>query len=855
MHSRPGLLHGSWRAILAGILAAPLIVASASAGGPPAGAKRDAHGSKRPAFAGIPNPDERHSLLEAWKAKKTSAAGTMRGKSVAGVGVGEVGRASMVINGAGTVLYTKNFLGAGSTCDVFEIQARNSWQPGTAYVTGDVVRPVNGFGTPNGFDGFNFVANNSGTSGATEPTWPTTINTTVGDNGITWQAIAFDPHEFIGCTPMQLISRASGGAETVIAQEGDTLIDGSQLAGWAEFVAMNSSGKAAFRAALAGYPYTDQDDEGESGIFTAGPGAGALARIAATNTTIGGRFVCGVSAMVGTNDAGQVVFDAYASRTGQPTICDEDNHGLVRFTTGPGNELLVQQGSVVGSPAATVIGFGVDDNTAGTGCGTCEYQSIDGFINSAGHVPVVLNLNDGTQGVFNFTGPGVATQAVRLTAGLIGPRVAINNSDQLVYRANTGGVDRLFRFTPPSTTVTIASVGDVVNGQTLTSIGAFADINNSGNVVFQAKSASGTQDGFYYWDGAVTEVTTGPSDTLASEMITVNDSNLVAYVTGTTGSPDETDGGAEQHEDGGIFLWTKAGGSTNAISVGDTVAGDVVTSIYAQHTSFARRQLSSAGCVATTYHVLTDDPDFDCDEGVGNSGCGDTMVKGGQLFISCGAVCPVITVSPPTLPGGSQGTPYSQQLTASGGTAPYVFTETGALPAGITLTPGGLLAGTPTVSGSFPITVTATDANACTGTQGYTLVIGTATQETITITPSARTIVVGNNGTLTVTINIAQSTDTIVTLTSSNPAVASVPATVTILANQTSASFLVNGVAVGGPVTITAALPPSFGAVPATASVTVVAQAAAAIPMLNGLALAILAALLAAAGILLAKLK
>jgi uncharacterized protein YjdB len=159
------------------------------------------------------------------------------------------------------------------------------------------------------------------------------------------------------------------------------------------------------------------------------------------------------------------------------------------------------------------------------------------------------------------------------------------------------------------------------------------------------------------------------------------------------------------------------------------------------------------------------------------------------------------------------------------------------------------------VAGNFPITITATDVNSCTGSIAYTLIIGSPTQVTIAINPPARAIVVGATATMTVTINIPQLTDTIVTLTSSNPGIASVPATVTILAGQTTANFIVTAVSIGGPVTITATLPASFGAVPATASVTVIAAVIANIPTLSGLGLALLAILLAAVGVLLAKLR
>ncbi|HMV84552.1 MAG TPA: SBBP repeat-containing protein [Blastocatellia bacterium] len=86
--------------------------------------------------------------------------------------------------------------------------------------------------------------------------------------------------------------------------------------------------------------------------------------------------------------------------------------------------------------------------------------------------------------------------------------------------------------------------------------------------------------------------------------------------------------------------------------------------------------------------------------------------------------CPGIAISPSALPAGTSGLPYTQQLTASGGSAPYTFTiSAGNLPVGLNLFTDGLLAGTPTVFGTFNFTVTATAANSCAGTQNYSLVI------------------------------------------------------------------------------------------------------------------------------------
>jgi hypothetical protein len=94
-----------------------------------------------------------------------------------------------------------------------------------------------------------------------------------------------------------------------------------------------------------------------------------------------------------------------------------------------------------------------------------------------------------------------------------------------------------------------------------------------------------------------------------------------------------------------------------------------------------------------------------------------------------------LTVSPAALPAMTVGTAVAQTITAAPGTAPYTFAVTaGALPAGLALSTGGALTGTPTAAGAYNVTVTATDAAANTGTRAYTGTIGSATVG-LTITP------------------------------------------------------------------------------------------------------------------------
>jgi hypothetical protein len=114
---------------------------------------------------------------------------------------------------------------------------------------------------------------------------------------------------------------------------------------------------------------------------------------------------------------------------------------------------------------------------------------------------------------------------------------------------------------------------------------------------------------------------------------------------------------------------------------------------------------------------------------------GFTSTKNYTLTVSP----PIIVISPASLPSGTVATSYSQTLSASGGTAPYVnyVIAGGSLPAGLSLTTGGVLGGTPTASGTFNFSVRVTDSSGGTGpfsaTKNYRLIIN---PPTIVISPS-----------------------------------------------------------------------------------------------------------------------
>jgi VCBS repeat-containing protein len=112
--------------------------------------------------------------------------------------------------------------------------------------------------------------------------------------------------------------------------------------------------------------------------------------------------------------------------------------------------------------------------------------------------------------------------------------------------------------------------------------------------------------------------------------------------------------------------------------------------------------------------------------------------------------CPTLTVTPPGVTTGILNVPFSQSFSQSGALGTATFTvASGTLPPGLTLASSGLLAGMPTQTGSFPITVRVTDTNGCTGTSApYPLSIG---QVPALTSANATTFTVGAVGMFTIT--------------------------------------------------------------------------------------------------------
>jgi pSer/pThr/pTyr-binding forkhead associated (FHA) protein len=113
------------------------------------------------------------------------------------------------------------------------------------------------------------------------------------------------------------------------------------------------------------------------------------------------------------------------------------------------------------------------------------------------------------------------------------------------------------------------------------------------------------------------------------------------------------------------------------------------------------------------------------------------LTSTGQLSVT---VLPALVVTtPPGLPGGQAGVAYpATTLTAAGGIPPYTWTHPpGSLPAGLTLSSGGTISGTPSASGTTEFTVAITDATAptpLTGTGQLSITVSSPPSSALAVT-------------------------------------------------------------------------------------------------------------------------
>ncbi len=108
-----------------------------------------------------------------------------------------------------------------------------------------------------------------------------------------------------------------------------------------------------------------------------------------------------------------------------------------------------------------------------------------------------------------------------------------------------------------------------------------------------------------------------------------------------------------------------------------------------------------------------------------------------NLPLSVTAAIAPLTITSTTFASGTSNQPYSATLSATGGTAPYIWSVSG-LPAGLSLGGNGVISGTPTATGNFSLAVTVTDSQSPARTASVDLPLSvTAAIAPLTITSTA----------------------------------------------------------------------------------------------------------------------
>jgi len=114
-----------------------------------------------------------------------------------------------------------------------------------------------------------------------------------------------------------------------------------------------------------------------------------------------------------------------------------------------------------------------------------------------------------------------------------------------------------------------------------------------------------------------------------------------------------------------------------------------------------------------------------------------------------------LAVTTTSLPNGTNGVAYSQQLSAVNGQPPYNWSIfSGSLPSGLTLVNNGLISGTPTNNGTFNFTVKVNDATSSTATQPLTLMVGLL-PSIVAIQPTNNSVMVAAGNNINFSVSVA----------------------------------------------------------------------------------------------------
>ncbi|PZU86824.1 MAG: IPT/TIG domain/outer membrane autotransporter barrel domain-containing protein [Shinella sp.] len=352
---------------------------------------------------------------------------------------------------------------------------------------------------------------------------------------------------------------------------------------------------------------------------------------------------------------------------------------------------------------------------------------------------ITLNLSGGTASTVT-----VETAAAHGTATASGaaitytPTAGYSGPDSFTYSAtNASGTSTAATVTITVSQPTLALTPSSLPGGTAAVSYSQALLANSGAAPYTFAVTSGSlPDGLSLaTDGTLSGIPT----TVESQTFTVTATDVY----GATGSQSYTVAIAiAAPVAGDISATVAANSSSNAITL--NLSGGAPSTVTVE-TAAAHGTATASG--AAIIYTPT----------AGYSGPDSFTYSATNASGTSTAATVTITVTAPTLalsPTGRftlrENEAFSQTFTASNGGAPYSFAITGSLPAGINFdAASALLSGTPTVSGEFPLTLSATDAYGATTSASVVLAIGDA----LPVAPSMSSITTSG---LTTTVDLTE---------------------------------------------------------------------------------------------------
>jgi len=313
--------------------------------------------------------------------------------------------------------------------------------------------------------------------------------------------------------------------------------------------------------------------------------------------------------------------------------------------------------------------------------------------------------NEGTLTINNCAVTG--NQATVVGGGVLNQGVLNINSTTINANAAADG-GGIFNQTPGKAVL----INCTVSGNTATSFtGGITNLGDGGPTATLMLNACTVTGNNGVTEGGIATVDNTGSDPA--------NTNLKNTIVANNSSPNLSQVNALAHVVSDGYNLASDNGAGLLTGVGDKVSTDPLLSPLGDYGGPTQTHAPQPGSPAIDAGCPCNDPNFD-QRGVKRPVGANPDI--GSVEASFGTCAPSI-IYPSSLPPGAVGAVYSQQLTATGGTGPYVFgAATGpSLPAGLSLSSGGLISGTPTTAVAQNFSLTVQDQNGCVSTQAFFL--------------------------------------------------------------------------------------------------------------------------------------